>query len=544
MAMDYENKIYIPEDFENTLFERLPLSNGLLSFLKRNKIHFLKDLQRVKSDVVKQIVSSSEKPFPELRRFITQIQKSPSGQVILEQEIDTETVIPEKSYKIEQINEVINIPKNLKQLPISYLIPSNHLASRLKKINISSLNDLHGQQYEKFLETAGFGKKLVSELQSLITFVTSLQSISDFESILFASIKRKRAEEKTDNTPEQEKQRVFAKPSNKSIREQDSGKIKIEKNRIKKNVKKLTSIPLKQKISVPIAVRELQVNRFPFSVRLVNILKNKNITLLGDLEKFSYSQLKKTPNCGSKSITELQEFIAQIQENGAGISDKTSDLINSLPPQLNLNELLDFINKFIEQMPSAEKEILLDRFGGSPDEKVLKFEEIAKKHQITKELASQRYIKIIEKLKNRIEHSADNLFEKLKTDCLEAVCPLTPQFLVYLTNNDYNLFTYPPAFYIRLIGKLSSEVPTLPEFENKSGILKADATKVVKKIELFLRDFSLPASLSEVLHRVVSTSSVENDSGKIFFEAIQSAKFNLIKTNDPKELFIELSDVR
>ena len=539
MANNFENKIYIPEEFEKTLFERLPLSKGLLSFLKNNKIHYLKDLQEIKRDLVEHITRSSNKPFPELRRFITQIQKSPSGHVILEQKIDTEALISEKSCE-EQADEVISIPKNLKQLPISYLIPSNHLASRLKKLDVSALSDLHGHHYEKLLQTTGFGKKLLSELQGLIRFVINLQSIGDFESILFASIKRKREEEIKNRTLERNENKS-TKSSKESLGKQEFREIKVEKNQRKKKTKRHKSIALKQKILVPILIKEIPINRFPFSVRLANILRVKNIIILGDLEKFSYDQLKKTQNCGSKTITELQQFVNNIQKDGIQIGDKTSGTINPLTPQLTLNELLDFINDFVEQISSIEKEILLDRFGGSPGEKVTKFEEIARKHQITKELANQKYVKAIEKLKNRLENSTNNLFEKIRNDCLEAICPLTPQFLVYLTDNDYNLFLYPPAFYVRLIGKLSSDIPALPEFESKTSSLKEDAAKVAKQIESLLKESSLPLSLSEIFNKLTSLSVFNNDSDQIFFEAIQIVSFNLIKTNDPKELYIELS---
>ncbi len=203
---------------------------------------------------------------------------------------------------------------------------------------------------------------------------------------------------------------------------------------------------------------------------------------------------------------------------------------------------MNFINRFLEQISSIEKEILLDRFGGSNNDRVLKFEEIAKKHQITKEAAAQKFSKVYQKLKNRIGQSANSLIEKLKNDCLEAVCPLTPQFLVYLTDDEYNLFLYPPTFYVRLIGKLSPEIPILPEYENKITFLNERTGKIAEQIKTFLKDSSFPASLSEVFSYVTSSSLTEKDSAKLFLEAIQSARFNLIKTNNPKEMFIELRE--
>lgn len=205
-------------------------------------------------------------------------------------------------------------------------------------------------------------------------------------------------------------------------------------------------------------------------------------------------------------------------------------------------DLINFINKFLGDLSSTEREILLGKFGGLPDEKVLSLEAIGLSHNITKEQVSSIATKATKSLRKLLEDTCDIISKKIYDSCFESVCPLTPQFLIYLTKNDYKLFLYPPAFYIRLIGKLSSEIPILPEYENKITSLDEDATKMSKQIKIYLKEFYIPVSLTDVFNRVASLTSEEKDSAKFFFEAIQSVKFNLIKTNNPKEVFIELRE--
>lgn len=184
----------------------------------------------------------------------------------------------------------------------------------------------------------------------------------------------------------------------------------------------------------------------------------------------------------------------------------------------------------------------MGRLGAVSDERVVKMSEISRKYKLSPDFVAQTIEAFTNEILTYIGQDGKKVLNKLYNDCFEAVCPLTPQFLVYLTNNDYNLFLYPPTFYIRLIGRLSSQIPILPEYKNKITKPEQDAVRMSKQIKILLKQSSVPISLTEVFKRITLHNFVEEDSAKFFFEAIQSVKFNLIKTNNPKEVFIELCE--
>ncbi|HEX8196383.1 MAG TPA: sigma factor-like helix-turn-helix DNA-binding protein, partial [Pyrinomonadaceae bacterium] len=208
----------------------------------------------------------------------------------------------------------------------------------------------------------------------------------------------------------------------------------------------------------------------------------------------------------------------------------------------DLKELFDFINNFLADLPEIERGVLLERFGGSPIERVLTFEEISRNHQISPEYARQLLSKAIEKLKKQSGKTAGEAIERLIGDCLVAVCPLTPAFLIQITNNTYELFQYPPSFYIRLFGKLNSELPVLPEIKSRNSALSEDAAKLVERIKQYLKNCFLPVSLTEIFNRVMPHNENKEIVERVFFEAIQSPDFVIIESDRKDELLLELKN--
>lgn len=328
-------------------------------------------------------------------------------------------------------------------------------------------------------------------------------------------------------------------------------------------------------------VEDIPTNYFPASGSLRSFFRKHQINLVGDLRTLLPQTIEEILNNNKKPFPELKQFIIAIQEkdsveviltkedfvpeiNAPSFYEEIEDIEEEIQPirninewkqtdlsdesatpkskNLNLPELLNLINKFSDDLPQMEKDIFFGRFGGAPEEQILTFQAIGERQQITTENTYQKYLKVINWLKKKLENSAEDVLKKIYDDCFSAVCPLMPKFLVYLTNNKYELFQYPAAFYIRIFGALMPEIPILPEIENQVVTLKDEARKIETEIETFLESKHLPVSLSEMFNHLMTFKTNKETAEIDFFKAIQSARFHLIMTDKPNELFIELKN--
>jgi hypothetical protein len=70
------------------------------------------------------------------------------------------------------------------------------------------------------------------------------------------------------------------------------------------------SMPLSPETFNPVFLRK--VDELELSVRSSNCLKNENITYLGDLVRYSESEMLRIPNFGRKGLNEIRELLAQM----------------------------------------------------------------------------------------------------------------------------------------------------------------------------------------------------------------------------------------
>lgn len=315
-------------------------------------------------------------------------------------------------------------------------------------------------------------------------------------------------------------------------------------------------------IHISESVEDIPMSYFPISNSLQRFLRKVKVNVVGDLRQLLPDTIEQISHNKKKPFSELKQLICSIQDNDckeiifnqednfnghesvvdnfALTEDLDEDEFNEISPIDNLSNLIEFINEFTSEIKGNDKEIFLGRLGATPDEKVIPMSQISGKYKMSPDFVAQTLTAFTNEISSSLGDDGNKVLNQIYCDCLEAVCPLTPSFLVYLTKNNYDLFLYPPAFYIRLIGRLSPKIPTLPEHKNKITKMGKGAIKISRQIILFLKEYHLPASLIEVYNRIRQSNLSVKDLDKLFFEAIQSVKFNLIETANPKEVFIEL----
>ncbi len=409
--------------------------------------------------------------------------------------------------------EEIDIPENVKTLPIAYFDLPIRLENVLRRLNVESLGDLHGMWFGEIESTRNCGRKTINELKDFINKLQKDKTLQTFE----ANFRQHLESVEKNNAVQALLKKIDELPEN------------LPDNFIK---------TLDGKMFIPQSAREISLECFALSVRLGNVLDQFDIKTLADLEKHSLKEIRQAKNCGGKTWNEFQTVLIRIQKASA-TDELPQESIKITPAELNLNELLKFINRFLDDLPDREREIILGRFGGEAEAKVLTLEEVGEKFNVTRERVRQLESKNLKALKNGLTSVSESALEKIKTDCAAAVCPLTPRFLIYLTNDDFALFEYPPEFYLRLLNYLSPDIPIY------TGVQTRPSNKITKemkpRIKTLLDEFTEFVSLAELFNRLSFQFASDGAVLMNFFAVIQSHEF-IIENGDSADVLLIASD--
>lgn len=394
-----------------------------------------------------------------------------------------ENIAVAKNSIINRENEKFTVPEIIADFSIDEIKLSVRLKNILTELNVISLGDLVNFSIREIKNTENCGKKTVYEL---IELKDKLQD-DDWAQEFVEEIRTRPIDEKS-------------------------------------------------KIVVSTEVKDISPDCLALSNRLAKILKNLEIYTLGVLENFSIREINKTKNFGRKTREELKQLVTRIQQ-----AEKPEDLIETkieeLPSELDLNGLLAFTNKFVGELPEREREIFISRFGGGADEKIPTLEELGENFSVTRERVRQIESKNIKLLQNRLNGISENALEKIKLASESAICPLNIRFLTYLTDNDYDLFIYPPNFYLYLIKKLAPEITVFLENQDLPNIV-GNTAKLSKKIKSLLDEEVHFLMLAEVFERLHGCQNIADLTLNDFFEAIQGKNFIIENGDTPDVLLI------
>lgn len=481
-----EKTIFIAPKFKEYPINLLELSVRLENVLHTLDLKTLGDLHEMSVRQIFHTKNCGRKSIFELRDLIEKIQQDEFVKSFRKIE-DTKKLELEK----------IHIPLAIRDLPISYLVDSTKLRNLFYSIKVKILGDLQDFRIEQIRKIRGVGDSTFTQFQKLVEKAQK----SEFDKYL-------------------------------------EGK---QTDSFKRDLFKC----LHRKIFVPENVKNISVNHINFSTRLINILCNLNIEKLGELEKFTFDDLKSVPRSGKDSIFELWQFVAFKQKNADERKNLPEELEVNLPvetalSELSLNGLLKFINDFVGNLPEREQEVVLSRFGGAADERILMLEEIGEKLRVTRERIRQMESDNLKKLKKRLSGISENALEKIKSDIEAAVCPLTARFLIYLTGNDYALFVYPPNFYLHLLKKLAPEI-----FISAGSQTPVQSTKNVsqlsRKIKVFLDEQTDFLTSAQVFEQLSIRGMLDGYGINDFFEAIRNKKI-IIENGDSPEILLIATD--
>ncbi len=310
------------------------------------------------------------------------------------------------------LSETIYIPRSIREWTVADLEVSIRLWNVLESFGCRTLGDLQGKSYKEIYLAKNCGRKTILELKHLIDEFLSDEDLRELSALATA---RNAAET----------------------------------------------------LYIPQEARGLPLAACPMPIRLFNVLRGLDFRLVGDLHGFSVKELKGIQNCGSQTVSDLELFVERIQQ-GEFETKLTAAPILFAPQDLNLTRFVEFIDEFLNEISPRDRDVLALRFGAAGDAP-LTLEQVGEKYGVTRERIRQIESGSLKNLKARLGAAGERLSEQTNRDCLAALCPLTPQLLVYWTEKESSDFQHSPSFYIRLLKEFAPEIPVLPEGQTIQG---------------------------------------------------------------------------
>lgn len=391
------------------------------------------------------------------------------------------------------LSQKIFIPQEFREWEMTYLPVSIRLWNVFKYFDYQKLGDLNGKTYKNIFNGKNCGRKTIFELRGFINELQSAESVAHLSNL----INTKKLNKKEKRTPET--------------------------------------------LYIPQEVRGLPISSFPLSTRLTNNLRDLDFRLLGDLHGFPAVKLKTIRNCGKRTILELKEFVEKIQKGEFETKSTASEFVLT-PQELDLAQFIEYIDSFLNELSPRDQEILSLRFAGKSEEP-LTLEEIGGKYEITRERVRQIQNNTLKKLTYRLGEAGEDFFDRISRDCFAAVCPLTPQLLIYWAKKSVSDLQFSPQFYVRVLAELAPDVPTLAESQiNQKQARNKRSSKICLEIRDLLSRTSKSISLAKLFEQL--KKSIGDLQKKELFEALQSANFLALDFELPDKPVIKLTAKR
>lgn len=246
-------------------------------------------------------------------------------------------------------------------------------------------------------------------------------------------------------------------------------------------------------ITVPAELHHLNVADLPLSVRLEGVLQRKGVRCLGDVQGVSLDDLRRTKNCGRKTIAELQQVIERAAAGEFTEAENT---------RWNPVELVQTLDALVSDLPDRNEAILSLRLGGRRD-KVPTLEEVGGKYGLTRERIRQVIELSVERIRKRGGQRLRRCLEYVEEFCRDHVCPLTPALLEQWLGDSLTAARFNLAFYVRLLAKLKTTIPVWVAGSDSSSPSPAwRSDEIESALEAVLPEGSPALSLRQALVRV------------------------------------------
>jgi hypothetical protein len=477
-------------------------------------------------------------------------------------------------------NQTFFIPENIRRLQFSGLPQSPELASVLRRLRASTLDDLCGTSLRDFQRVSDNGTALFLEVGRLIERARR----GDF---------------------------TISPVGNERLNSVSSRRLpplsSIPKEKGQAGRRSVSEAPTDETIFIPAEAHGKLLATFPISARLQHIFESKHFRLFGDLHGRSFSEIRSYCNCGKKTIEELRNLVREIQHShqqwvedgraevavheapqpiaagaifvpsklhelnvadlplsvrlegvlqligvrrlgdvhGVSVHDlgrtrncgrKTiSELVRlieraaagefSAAPDAawNPSELVRTLDALVADLSDRNEEILVLRLGGR-NEKVPTLEEVGAKFRLTRERVRQIVDRGVERIRKHGGARLRAQLEHAERICCEKVLPLTPALIGQWLERSHAARHFNPVFYVRLLAELKPTIPAWPAGQDASATQKGRSEEIETALEAVLRPGFQSVPLSQALALVRGYRGLGRIGAAEFLAALQHTR--------------------
>jgi len=242
-------------------------------------------------------------------------------------------------------------------------------------------------------------------------------------------------------------------------------------------------------IEIPDRARTWPLEHLPLSVRLDHVLRKLRCHTLGDLHGALYDDLFRVPDCGTRTVIQLQQLIDRIQRGEFGSpKERGADSATAF--------LAKRIDAFVADQSPKYRQIFLDRVGGVNQPMTLL--DVGQKFNMTRERVRQIVDMLIVKVTGFGGPTFVQSLEELMMELNQKVLPLTPQLFKEVCGPIHRELRHSFPFYIRLLGWLSPRLSAWPVGQTPTVLHTPEMERVIEKLKKWFEGRAGPIPFVEV----------------------------------------------
>jgi len=189
----------------------------------------------------------------------------------------------------------------------------------------------------------------------------------------------------------------------------------------------------------------------PMSVRLMKMLREKNVERLGDLRRFAPHDVMLHHNCGRATCKELARLLQKV-------SDGKYDRVYQVGENPEPGEIVKLIDQVLKKLPAKKRSIFF-RYYGAEEGVSCTLEDVASEFDVRKAYVGAVVSQSVERVSQYGGVGFKVLFENISAHCSEKSSPLTPELLSTWLEQSGIRPRHSVVFYVRLVGVLCPEIP-------------------------------------------------------------------------------------
>lgn len=272
--------------------------------------------------------------------------------------------------------------------------------------------------------------------------------------------------------------------------------------------------------TVPGKAASLKVEDLPLSVRLEGVLKKLGVTTMGELEPLSRGDVIHTPNCGVRTLSEIDELVARAV---AGEFEPSTG-------KDRFGEMIRRIDGAFAEVPAMPRKVMLMRLG-TEKAPARTLESVGQEMGVTRERVRQIVDTWAVSVRREGGPVVGNAIKELTQECHSRVMPVTPELLRKRLGAQGRRNRHATRTLIGLLGAIDRSIPVWPDGPTPGRSASPRARRINGALLKLLRERNRPIRLSDAYGAILKQPNFTRMTPLEFLTSLKGAevKFDFSK---------------